>query len=374
MTTKNGTLLLWMTVFIQFGLTAQESVAIGKVRTVESKILAGEVSYLEHLPAGYAETGKTYPVLFLMNAQNPSTFANAVATIEHLSSERIPDLILIGISNTGVAENWWACPDASGSVATAATFSRFLEEELLPEIKKKYRTNNFRIFMGESNAGLFVLYSFLNTPGLFDAYVIASPMLGWCPDFFLARTSSFFKANSALRNKLYVAYGDLDYVEVVGKIHAFEEILKTQSPIGLKAQLDLIANCGHVPQVTLNNALLFFFSECTMTPERKRLTVQEIKTHFENISKEYGFTVCPKEGILIDMALDLKNGKQYDKAIELLNYLISTYPHSAMNHYVLGLTFSEKGDIASAKESLKESLRIDSNFSPAKQLLDKLSK
>ena len=363
-----------MIFFIQINLTAQENVTIGKYRQMQSRILEGEVSYLEHLPDGYGETDKTYPVIFLMNAQNSSTFANAVATIDHLSSERIPDMILIGISNTRVADNTWACPDASGNVTGASKFSRFLEEELLPEIKKRYRTNDYKIFMGQSNAGLLVLYSFLNSPGLFDAYVVASPMFGWCPDFFMNKTTSLFQTKSALKNKLYVSYGDLDYVEVTSNIHAFEDILKNQSPIGLKAQLDLIKNCGHVPQVTLNNALLFFFSECTMTAERKQFSVQEIKTHFENISKEYGFTVWPKEGILIDIAADLKNGKQFDKATDLLNYLVSLYPASAMNHYVLGLTLYEKGDIAAAKTSLTESLRIDSNFIRAKQLLARISK
>jgi uncharacterized protein len=371
---KNGRFLLCMIFLIQINLSAQDDVAIGKDRKIESKILEGEVSYLEHLPDGYAASEKRYPVVFLLNAQNSSTFANAVATIDHLSSERIPDMILIGISNTGVAENTWSCPDASGNVTGAASFSRFLEEEFLPEIRKNYRTNNYRIFMGESNAGLLVLYGFLINPGLFDAYIVASPMLGWCPDFFFNKITSLFETNGVLKSKLYVSYGDLDYVEVTSKIQAFEEILKNKSPIGLKAQLDLIANCGHVPQVTLNNALLFFFSECTMTAERKLLTVREIKTHFENISKEYGFTVFPKEGILIDMAADLKNSKQYDKAIDLLNYLVSVYPGSAMNHYVLGLTLYEKGDIESAKESVNESLRLDPIFVRSKQLLARLSK
>lgn len=371
---RHFTLLLCASFLVQINLTAQENVTIGKYRKIASTILEGEVSYMEHLPDGYGGADKTYPVVLLMNAQNSSTFANAAATIDHLSSERIPDLILIGISNTGVAEKTWACPDASGNVTGAAKFSRFLEEELLPEIKKSYRTNGYKIFMGESNAGLLVLYSFLNSPGLFHAYVVASPMFAWCPDFFFNKTKSLFETSSALKNKLYVSYGDLDYVEVTSNIHAFEDILNNQSPIGLKAQLDLIKNCGHVPQVTLNNALLFFFSECTMTAERKQFSVQEIETHFEIISKEYGFTVYPKEGILIDMAADLKNSKQYNKAIDLLNYLVSVYPNSAMNHYVLGLTLYEKGDIASAKGSLNESLRIDSNFIRAKQLLARLSK
>ena len=369
---KKSSLLFCMICFIQINLAAQDSVTIGKYRKFESTILGGEISYIEHLPEGYGKTEKDYPVLFMMNGQDISAFASAVATIEILSGERIPDMILIGISNTGVAQNTWACPNDSGKVVGAVNFYNFLETELLPEIKKNYRTNNYKILMGQSNSGLFALHSFFTNPYLFDAYVVASPMFGWCPDYFFNQTKTFLNSNKTLNQKLYISYGDLDYVEVLNPIQAFKDILIKQSPKGFSWQLDLIENCGHVPQATLNNALLFFFSGCTMTAERKNYSVPEIKFYFENLSKEYGFTVHPKGGILFDMAYDLRSGKQYDKAIELLNYLISLYPSSAMYYYALGSTLYQKGDIKSAKESLKESLRIDPKFVRAEQLLSKI--
>jgi predicted alpha/beta superfamily hydrolase len=359
--------------FIQINLTAQDSVTIGKYRKFESTILGGEISYIEHLPEGYGKTEKDYPVVFMMNGQDISAFANAVATIEILSGERIPDMILIGISNTGIAQNSWACPDDSGKVIGASNFYNFLEQELLPEIQKNYRTNNYKILMGQSNSGLFVLHSFFTNPDLFNAYIIASPMFGWCPDYFLNRTTTFLDSNKTLKQKLYISYGDLDYVEVLNHIQTFNDILIKQSPKGFMWQLDLIENCGHVPQSTLNNALLFFFSECTMTAERKKYSVAEIKSHFENLSRKYGFIVNPKAGILFDMAYDLRNGKQYDGAIALLYYLISLYPNSAMYYYALGHTYYKKGDMESAIESLKESLRIDPKFVRSEQLLTKIN-
>ena len=199
-------------------------------------------------------------------------------------------------------------------------------------------------------------------------------MLGWCPDYILNQTKTFFDSNKMLNQKLYISYGDLDYVEVLNHIQAFKDLLIKPSPKGLNWHLDLIENCGHVPQATLNNALLFFFSGCTMTAYRKKYSVPEIKSYFENLSKEYGFTLYPKGGILFDMAFDLRSEKQYDRAIELLNYLISLYPNSAVYYYALGSTLYQNGDIKSAKESLNESLRIDSTFVRSKQLLAKINK
>jgi enterochelin esterase-like enzyme len=69
-------------------------------------ILGGEVTYLEHLPDGYDKSGKTYPVIYMMNGQIISQFANDAATVDNLSNDRIPDMIIIGISNEGSAGNY----------------------------------------------------------------------------------------------------------------------------------------------------------------------------------------------------------------------------------------------------------------------------
>jgi len=363
--------LLLIACLLQMSLSAQEDVVIGKYRKFESKILGGEVTYLEHLPDGYEKSGKKYPVIFMMNGQNISQFANDAATLDNLAGERIPDMILIGISNTGVANTYWSCPNDSGQVQGGKTFCAFLKDELIPEIQKNYRTNGFQILEGQSNTGLFVLYNFLFQPDLFNAYVIASPMLGWCPDFFLNKTRSFLKDNPGIRKKLYISYGDLDYVQVLNHMNNYVETLK-QAPASLEWRVELIGNTGHVPYSTLNNALLFFFSGCTMNAERRKLSVPEIKSHFEVLSKEYGFEVNPKPGVLLDMAFDLSDEQKTDQAIGIMNYLISLDPDSEMNYYCLGRLLQKSGDIESAKANYIKALEINPEHEPSKAALKKL--
>jgi predicted alpha/beta superfamily hydrolase len=48
----------------------------------------------------------------------------------------------------------------------ADSFLRFIREELLPEVDRKYRTAPFRILMGHSLGGLFALHAFSRSPGL----------------------------------------------------------------------------------------------------------------------------------------------------------------------------------------------------------------
>jgi len=308
-----------------------------------------------------------------MNGQNISQFANDAATLDNLSNDQIPDMILIGISNEGPAGSYWSCPDDSGYVKGGDTFCTFLKDELIPEINKNYRTNGYRILAGQSNTGLYVMYNFLTDHGMFNAYIVASPMFGWCPDFFLNKTKSFLKDHPGISKKLYISYGNLDYVQVLKPMNDFKEALK-QSPTGLDWKVELIENTSHVPFSTLNNALLFFFSGCTMTAERRKLGVPEIKAHFEALSKEYGFTVNPKPGVLLDMAFDLGDEQKTDQAIGIMNYLISLDPGSEVNYYCLGRLLQKSGDIESARANYNKTLGINPGHEPSKAALTKLNK
>ena len=356
---------------IPTGLCAQEDIIIGKFRKFDSKILGGEVTYLEHLPDGYEKSGETYPVIFTMNGQNIPQFGNDAATLDNLANERIPDMILIGISNTGVADTYWSCPNDSGIVQGGNTFCAFLKEELIPEIDKNYRTNGYKILSGQSNSGLFVMYNLLVYPEMFNARVIASPMFGWCPDFFLNRTRSFLTNHTGINQELYISYGNLDYVQVLNPLKDFIEVLD-QSPAGSEWKVEQIDNTGHVPLSTLNNALLHFFTGCTMNAERKKLSVPEIKSYFAALSKEYGFEVYPKSGVLLDMAFDLGDENKTAQAIEIFEYLIDLNPDSEVNYYCLGRLLQKTGNIESARINYNKALKINPGHQPSKAALDTL--
>ena len=111
-----------------------------------------------------------------------------------------------------------------------------------------------------------------------------------------------------------------------------------------------------------------------MTAERRKLGVPEIKVHFETLSKEYGFTVNPKPGVLLDMAFDLGDENKTDLAIGIMNYLISLYPDSEMNYYCLGRLLQKTGDIESAKSNYTKALGINPGHEPSKAALNKLNK
>jgi predicted alpha/beta superfamily hydrolase len=61
----------------------------------------------------------------------------------------------------------------------AKNFRVFINEELVSEINKKYRTTDEKDLIGEFLSGLFVIETFFLNPESFDFYIAMDPSLWW---------------------------------------------------------------------------------------------------------------------------------------------------------------------------------------------------
>jgi hypothetical protein len=64
-------------------------------------------------------------------------------------------------------------------VGGSAAFRKFIREELMPDVKRRYRTTDETAIVGESLAGLFVVETLFLDPDLFDTYIAIDPSLWW---------------------------------------------------------------------------------------------------------------------------------------------------------------------------------------------------
>jgi predicted alpha/beta superfamily hydrolase len=69
--------------------------------------------------------------------------------------------------------------DIAPRVGGSAAFRRFIKEELMPEIEASFPVNARRGIIGESLAGLFIMETLAEDPGMFDTYIALSPSLWW---------------------------------------------------------------------------------------------------------------------------------------------------------------------------------------------------
>lgn len=228
-------------------------IVIGQSLTMESKILGQTRRINIHLPPGYATSGKTYPVLYLMDGGEKEDFPH-IAGLAQLGelSWTYREMIVVGVEGidrrhdlthpTSVAKEKSDYPTTGGSAA----YRRFLAEELKPWVAARYRASGESAIIGESLAGLFVLETFLKQPTLFDAYIAASPSVWWS-DQALARGAAADLAHWPATpgpRRLYLTVGNegTTMQEGVDRIVA---ALKAANPPGLTFVYDPLHQEGH---------------------------------------------------------------------------------------------------------------------------------
>jgi len=351
-------------------------VIIGEYKNFSSKILGEDFTYFIHLPNDYENTLKKYPVLYVLNTHMASTAALAFATLDRLSSEMIPEMILVGISNTGAASAYMPV-NAKGETSDALHFIEFLSKELLPYIDQNFRTEDFRILYGQSNTGLFTVYVLFTEPSLFNAYIAASPSLGWCLDYMKEKVSTVaLDKGDLFKNKyLYMNYGRKDIQWLVNEpLLDFYEFLKDSAPKGFNLLLEDLPKDGHVPVTSLNNGLLFIFPDFLASDDLKALGFEAVDRHFADLGNRYGFPLKTPEEVIFDMCYAPMRGKKYLEAIELFKVLLERYPTSMRGHFFLGEAYRYIGELTQAETMYKKCLELDPDFPRAKARLESLYK
>lgn len=167
------------------------------------------------LPEDYAAQERRYPTVYLTDGD--SLFPLLAPTHMFLTyDEPVPPAILVGIAygsfdpnagNLRHVDFTAPAPNAPGAEA----FQRFLAEELIPEIERRYRADPARrVLVGQSRGGGFVLYSALTRPDLFWGRIASNPALRPNPDAFPSEAAQ--ATQSDLR--LFVASGARDRADL----------------------------------------------------------------------------------------------------------------------------------------------------------------
>ena len=238
------------------------SVNIGELVTIQSKALDERREYIITLPESYQGSDNRYPVLYILDANFSPFYEKNLFTVLFMRLwQQVPEMIIVGICNTirdrdmipvRVEEK-----EESGG---AAKFLEFITEELRPTINSKYRTTDYNIIYGGSNAGLFALYALLKRPDVFNNVIASSPMIGWCEDYIYELADESFKTHQ-YGNKLYMIYGRDDYPQVTETVPRFTEYLKEKAPTELRWEYKYLQDEGHVPYTSIYDGLRYVFKK-----------------------------------------------------------------------------------------------------------------
>jgi predicted alpha/beta superfamily hydrolase len=207
------------------------TINIGYSIKFKSKVLNEDRMLFIYLPDSYEEPQKSYPVLYLLDAE--TNFKYTCGIVDLLSrSSIIPEMIIVGLPNTDRMRDLTPTYDKKFNIGGGAeNFLAFLKEELIPFIDQNYKTQSFRILNGHSIGGLFTMYAFISDTLLFNSYIVTSPSMYWDDKIMLSKIETFLKTSPLLQKKLYITLANEgEFMNVKETI----EVFKKEAPDGLK--------------------------------------------------------------------------------------------------------------------------------------------
>jgi enterochelin esterase-like enzyme len=165
-----------------------------KHENFHSRFLPDERTIIVYVPPDYDdEPERRYPVLYLQDGQNLFDPTTAFGGTDWCADETADDLveageieplIMVGIYNTGEhrIEEYTPTRNSKLGGGKAQLYGHMLVEELLPFIKKRYRTltgpENTGLG-GSSLGGLVSLYLGMQFPQIFGKLAVLSPSVWW---------------------------------------------------------------------------------------------------------------------------------------------------------------------------------------------------
>ncbi|WP_371186152.1 esterase [Thalassotalea maritima] len=334
---------------------AVDIAALNPLETIEIKPegFKSAIKYNITLPHKYAEdVNKNYFVLFDMHPRSQPFISGMHDWLSHNGEWPWLKTIVVTPADynaefAGVFEDLVANPSNQRILD-------ILQQGILKKVDEKYRTNGYRIFNGFMSNGALGLYTLLNRPSMFDAYLIASPTLN--NDFARVLSDAPTKLGAQYDGMkfLYMAIGNHNYEKAhIESFKQFENYLAKQTNPQLTWQSNNSENHYYMsrPVVTLLNGIEALFDDIhhdlAADSEVSQRGVDAIITYYDKLSKhKYGFEISA-EGSLKSLAKS-KVAQNPSEALEIYTKVTELYPDSAYAHASLAKALADQGDVKKA--------------------------
>lgn len=373
----------------QFSRNEDQQIVIGTVDTLFSVAQNDQREIWVHVPENM-DTAQKYPVIYLLDA--PAHFFTATGLLKLLTEWNMPPSILVGI-NTSDSRIRDLTPihvpfhrgHQSETSGGAPDFARFIKTELQPYIKDKYPVEDINTIIGHSTGGLFVIYSYVHHPDIFDNYLAIEPSLWWDQETLVKQAEKLINKDDYQNKHLYIAVAngeDMDTVsvrtdttEATEQIRAnlnFHDIL-VKNESYLDFTWDYYGNESHGSIVVpgMYNGLRTLFSWYPFeerwrfnTPEQYTVEelIQPYYLHFSELSKRFKHEIKPDWQFVNDVGFFMLSGHNLPKkAHAYLEMNVKYYPHKSESYVALGNFYLMQDNKEDAIKYFEKAIEIDGN-------------
>jgi predicted alpha/beta superfamily hydrolase len=245
--------------------------------SIKSKYVNNENYVIQvGLPDGYARSGRSYPVLYVLDGDKSFGMTKGISDWLTFTNE-IRNIVVVGISYGKGTGSWWEkrtrdftqykdtayyyYPNAGG----ADNFLSFIKNELFPVINKNYRTiPDSNAIVGLSFGALLGTYVLFTQPDMFKSYIIISPSLFFNNNSILMAEAEYFRKHKQLNKTVYMAYGSSDNNDwVINPTNELIKIMEVHKYEGFKFTQQVFKGETHISvfPVALTHGLKVVFKQ-----------------------------------------------------------------------------------------------------------------
>ena len=198
---------------IEAAPSAATPLVIGESFTIASTVL-GETRHINVYAARAWDTppDAPLPVLYMPDGGIAEDFLHIAGLLQvSVANGTMRPFRLVGMENTQRrrdltgptidAKDRAIAPVVGGSAA----YRSFIRDELMPQVRQRYRGTGETAIVGESLAGLFVVETLLLEPQLFDHYLAFDPSLWWNRGFLPSQAAGLLGKQGGGKRSLYIA-------------------------------------------------------------------------------------------------------------------------------------------------------------------------
>jgi len=331
-------------------------VLIGTLRQLHSEILKEDRIFSVRVPASYAQTRLSYPVIYLLYGdQTEGYFAETVFALERLEGgAEIPEFILVGIHNTDRYGNLLPV-HFTGQPGGADTFLRFLEKELFPFVEAGYRTKPHRLLIGPQAGGSFGLYALARGPGSFHAFILENPFSAPASRAVLQSALREFAtgqpgAKASVFINSFDRAGFQDHSEANQFLTDFLKGFDPIKPAGVRIWRRRLEEPTFVPSLELKQPLRALFPDFYPPRELAMNGVADILAYYREVGRRLGFEVEPPAFLLSVKSDELSTKGEVAVSREILEYALSLRPHDTNAMMRMGNLLFNAGELTRAEE------------------------
>jgi len=228
------------------------TIPLSEMKTLYSVEADQDYTLYIALPASYFSSGKTYPVIYLLDGNMGFPDNSGIVRLNSLDGGA-PEVILVGIGYGigygGDMDEFFRLRQIDLTPPGAERHLSFIQGSIIPYVEDNYRADPAdRTLMGHSLGGLFSLYALFHAPETFNRYIASSPALFWDDQVAFEYEKEFAKDHSELPVKLFLSVGRLEEdpgMRMVSNLEEFHANLKSRNYDGLEMEMIIMEGETH---------------------------------------------------------------------------------------------------------------------------------